>query len=91
MVKIILQMNGRCDGCRVRTGSRNIASDRSNITCSILAATKEIAVQGIVIQIGSCNDFHFFQLATVISSCKRHNRIITSVNSIILPTTFKRG
>ena len=84
-------MNGRCDGCRVRTGSRNITRDRSNITCSILAATKEIPVQGIVIQIGSCNDFHFFQLATVISSCIGHNRIITSVNNIILPTTFKRG
>ena len=84
-------MNGRCDGCRVRTGSRNISRDRSNITCSILAATKEIPVQSIVVQIRSCNDFHFFQLATVISSCKGHNRIITSVNSIILPTTFKRG
>jgi len=84
-------MNGRCDGCRVRTGSRNIARDRSNITCSILAATKEIPVQGIVVQICSCNDFHFFQLATVISSCKSHNCIITSINGIILPTTFKRG
>ena len=84
-------MNGRCDGCRVRTGSRNISRDRSNITCPILAATKEIPVQGIVVQICPCNDFHFFKLATVISSCKGHNRIITSVNNIILPTTFKRG
>ena len=84
-------MNGRCDGCRVGTSSRNVSRDRSNIACSILAATKEIPVQGIVVQICSCNDFHFFQLATVISSCKSHNRIITSVNGIILPTTFKRG
>jgi len=91
MVKVILQMNGRCDGCRVRTGSRNISRDRSNITCPILAATKEIPVQGIVVQIRSCNDFHFFQLATIVRRCKGHNRIITSVNSIILPTTFKRG
>ncbi len=83
-------MNGRCDGCRVRTGSRNISRDRSNITCPILAATKEIPVQSIVVQIRPCNDFHFFQLATVISSCERHNRIITSVNNIILSTTFKR-
>jgi len=91
MVKVILQMNGRCDGCRVRTGSRNIAHDRSNITSSVLATTKEIPVQSIVVQIRPCNDFHFFKLATVISSCKGHNRIITSVNNIILPTTFKRG
>ena len=84
-------MNSRCDGCRVRTGSRNIARDRSNITCPILATTKEIPVQSIVVQIRSCNDFHFFQLATVISSCKSHNCIITSINGIILPTTFKRG
>ena len=84
-------MNGRCDGCRVCTGSRNISRDRSNITCPILATTKEIAVQGIVIQIGSCNDFHFFKLATVIRCRESHNRIITSVNNIILPTTFKRG
>ena len=84
-------MNGRCDDCRVRTGSCNIARDRSNITCSILAATKEIPVQSIVVQIRSCNDFHFFQLATVISSCKRHNCIVTRIKDIILPTAFKRG
>ena len=84
-------MNGRCDGCRVRTGSRNIARDRSNITCSILAATKEIPVQSIVVQIRSCNDFHFFQLATIVRRCKRHNCIVTRIKDIILPTTFKRG
>ncbi len=84
-------MNGRCDGCRVGTGSRNISRDRSNITCSILAATKEIPVQGIVIQIGSCNDFHFFQLATIVRRRESHNCIITSIKDIILPSTFKRG
>ena len=84
-------MNGRCDGCRIISRCSDISRNRCNITSSVLATTKEIAVQGIVVQIGSCNDFHFFQLATVISSCKRHNRIITSVNNIILPTTFKRG
>ena len=90
MVKIILQMNGRCDGCRVRTGSRNITRDKSNITSSVLATTKEIAVQGIVIQIGSCNDFHFFKLATVICCRESHNSIITSIEGIVFPTTFER-
>ena len=84
-------MNGRCDGCRAYTGSRNISRDRSNITCSILAATKEIPVQGIVVQIGSCNNFHFFQFATIVRRCKRHNCIVTRIKDIILPTAFKRG
>jgi len=90
MIKVILQMNGRCDGCRVRTGSRNITRDRSNITSSVLATTKEIAVQGIVIQIGSCNDFHFFKLATVIRCRESQNSIIASIDGIVFPTTFKR-
>ena len=84
-------MNGRCDGCRVVTRCCDISRYRCNITCSILATTKEIPVQGIVVQVCSCNNFHFFQFATVISSCKRYNCIITSINGIILPTTFKRG
>ena len=49
MVKIILQMNGRCDGCRVGICCCNIPRYRCNIACSILAATKEIPVQSIVI------------------------------------------
>ena len=84
-------MNGRYYGCRIISRCSDISRNRCNITSSVLATTKEIPVQSIVVQIRSCNDFHFFQLATVISSCKGHNRIITSVNSIILPTTFKRG
>jgi len=84
-------MNGRCDGCRVRTGSRNIAHDRSNITSSVLATTKEIPVQSIVVQIRPCNDFHFFKLATIVRRCKRHNCIVTRIKDIILPTAFKRG
>ena len=84
-------MNGRCYGCRIISRCSDISRNRCNITSSVLATTKEIPVQSIVVQVRSCNDFHFFQLATVISSCKGHNRIITSVNNIILPTTFKRG
>ena len=91
MIKVILQMNGRCYGCRIISRCSDISRNRCNITSSVLATTKEIPVQSIVVQVRSCNDFHFFQLATVISSCKGHNRIITSVNNIILPTTFKRG
>ena len=90
MVKVILQMNGRCDSCRIVTRCCDISRNRCNITCSVLATTKEISVQGIVIQIGSCNDFHFFKLATVICSRESQKSIIASIDGIVFPTTFKR-
>ena len=90
MIKVILQMNGRCDGCRIISRCCDISRNRCNITSSVLATTKEIAVQGIVIQIGSCNDFHFFKLATVICCRESHNSIITSIEGIVFPTTFER-
>ena len=83
-------MNGRCDGCRIISRCCDISRNRCNITSSVLATTKEIAVQGIVIQIGSCNDFHFFKLATVICCRESHNSIITSIEGIVFPTTFER-
>ena len=90
MIKVILQMNGRCDGCRIISRCCDISRNRCNITSSVLATTKEIAVQGIVIQIGSCNDFHFFKLATVICSRESQNSIIASIDGIVFPTTFER-
>ena len=83
-------MNGRCYGCRIISRCSDISRNRCNITSSVLTATKEIAVQGIVIQIGSCNNFHFFKLATIICSCESQNSIITSIEGIVFPTAFER-
>ncbi len=89
MVKVIFQMNGRCDGCRIVTVA---------VISPVIGATSPFhtgyyqrnSVQGIVIQIRSCNDFHFFKFATVIRCRESQNSIIASIDGIVFPTTFER-
>ena len=87
--QIILQMNSCRNGCRISTCCRNITCNWRYISRTVLGSTKEITVQSIVIQISSGNNLHFFELATIISSGKGQNCIITRIDNVVFSTTFK--